>query len=274
MNLSSCSSIPPTICSSFSRKNGHPGCSSGCRLIGVYGMVGITVTSHLVNQMSLHSMWRVDMSGKWWCPSTPWLHSCGPTWVDRSTVNYAHCQLWTNAQGMTVGLLLNCRSKQRDDIWAAPSLYRSGRSIIPNHVFKMFRNSLACVHGTRPRCSPTSCYLAKKIHLLEDLQPEQHGFRKGKRIEEHVLTAHSQLWKYLAPFVNYSLRSFENIGQGGFGSLAIWRKVFHDMYMYFVCTMRTAYTVTLQKNPRTFCLTAVNLVSEKVCKKDARSVQG
>ena len=25
---------------------------------------------------------------KGWCPSTPWLHSCGPTWVDRSTVNY------------------------------------------------------------------------------------------------------------------------------------------------------------------------------------------
>lgn len=158
-----------------------------------------------------------------------------------------HCQLWTNAQGMTVGLLLNCRSKQRDDIWAAPSLYRSGPSIIANHVFKMFRNSLACVHGTRPRCSPTSCYLAKKIHVLEELQPEQHGFRKGKRIEEHVLTAHSQLWKYLAPFVNYSLRSFENIRQGGFGSHAIWRNVFHDMYMYFVYMMRTVYTVTLQK---------------------------
>lgn len=224
MNLSSCSSIPPTICSSFSRKNGHPGCSSGCRLIGVYGMVGICwnnghqsfgesnvftfhvtrrhVRKMMVSEYTLITFLRPDLSWQ------------------------KHCQLWTTAQGMTVGLLLNCRSMQRDDIWATPSLYRS---------------------GTRPRCSPTSCYLAKKIHLLEDLQPEQHGFGKGKRIEEHVLTAHSQLWKYLAPFVNYSLRSFENIRQGEFGSHAIWRNVFHDMYMYFVYTMRTAYTVTLQK---------------------------
>lgn len=222
MNLSSCSSIPPTICSSFSRKNGHPGCSSGCRLIGVYGVVGITVTSHLVNQMSLHSMWRVDMSGKGMVSEYTLITFL---WPDLSWQK--HCLLWTNTQGMTVGLLPNCRSKQRDDIWAAPSLYRS---------------------GTRPRCLPTSCYLAKENTFAWRVAAWATWiFRKGKRIEEHVLTAHSQLWKYLAPFVNYSLRSFENIRQGGFGSHAIWRNVFHHMYMYFVCTMRTAYTVTLQK---------------------------